>query len=55
MKRALFFAMAFLIAATSVTSYSYAALVVPATSAVPVSSEPDTATAKSAVNDFKNL
>ena len=55
MKRALFFAMAFLIAATCVTSYSYAALVVPAASAMPVSSEPDPATAKSAVSEFKNL
>ena len=55
MKRALFFAMAFLIAVTSVTSYSYAALVVPAASALPVSNEPDPATAKSAVSEFKNL
>lgn len=47
--------MAFLIATTSVTSYSYAALVVPAASAMPVSSEPDPATAKSAVSEFKNL
>jgi uncharacterized membrane protein YqaE (UPF0057 family) len=54
MKRVIFFVMAFLIAATSVTSYSYAALVVPAPT-VPVTSEPDTATAKSAVNEFKNL
>ena len=55
MKKALFFTMAFLIAATSFTGYSYAALVVPASSAMPVSSEPDPATAKSAVNEFKNL
>ena len=55
MKRVLFFTMAFLIAATSVTSYSYAALVIPASSAVPVSTEPDPVTAKSAVSEFKNL
>jgi len=55
MKRALFFAMAFLIATTSVTSYSYAALVVPASSTVPVSNEPDPATAKAAIKEFKDL
>jgi uncharacterized membrane protein YqaE (UPF0057 family) len=54
MKRALFFTMALLIAASSVSSYSYAALVVPASSAVPVS-EPDPAAAKAAVAEFKNL
>jgi uncharacterized membrane protein YqaE (UPF0057 family) len=55
MKRALFFAVAFLIAATSVTSNSYATLVVPAPSAVPISNEPDSVTTGSAVNEFKNL
>lgn len=55
MKKILFFSLAFLIAAGSVSSYSYAALVVPAASAVPLSNEPDPATTKSAISEFKNL
>ena len=56
MKRALFFAVAILIAASSVTNYSYAALVVPASSSTaPLSNEPDPATAKAAVAEFKDL
>jgi uncharacterized membrane protein YqaE (UPF0057 family) len=55
MRKALFFTMAFLIATTSVTSYSYAALIVPASSAIPVSNEPEPAATKSAISEFKNL
>lgn len=55
MKRALFFTMALLIAVSSVSSYSYAALIVPASAALPVSTEPDPATTKAAVSEFKNL
>ena len=55
MKKILFFTLAFLVAATSVTNYSYAAMVVPSSSALPLSNEPDPATSKSAISEFKNL
>jgi len=56
MKKNLFISLAFLIVITSVTGYSYAALlIVPASSAVPVSTQPDPSIAKSAVTEFKNL
>ena len=56
MRKNLFFVVALLIVATSVTSYSYAAVVVPAASTtIPVPSEPDPATVKLALSDFKNL
>ncbi len=55
MKRILFLTLAFLIATTSVTNFSYAALVIPSSSALPLSNEPDPATSKSAISEFKNL
>ena len=55
MKRILFLTLAFLIATTSVTNFSNAAMVVPASSALPLSNEPNPATPNSALNEFKNL
>ena len=55
MKKILFLTVAFLIATTSVTNFSYAALVVPSSAALPLPNEPDPATTKSAISEFKNL
>ncbi len=55
MKKILFVSLAILIAATSVTNPSHAALVVPSTTASSLPSEPDPTTAKAAVNEFKSL
>lgn len=55
MKRALFFTIALLIVAPAVNNFSNAALVIPASSAVPVSGEPAPSVVNSAVDGFKNL
>lgn len=52
MRKTIFFTLALLILTTSVTSISYAALVVPASS---MPTEPDPAAVKSALGEFKNL
>ena len=52
MRKTIFFTLALLILATSVTNYSYAALSLPASS---VPAEPDPATVKSALGEFKSL
>ena len=55
MKKILFLTLAFLIVTAPVTNFSYAAMVVPASSALPLSNEPNPATSKSALSEFKNL
>ncbi len=54
MKKILFFSVALLVAVSSVNSFSYAAMLVPS-SASSVPTEPDPATVKTAVGEFKNL
>lgn len=53
MKKTLFFIIAVLVAVTSVSSFSFAAMIVPASASMPA--EPDPAAVKSAVGEFKSL
>lgn len=55
MKRILFLTLAFLIVTAPVTNFSYAAMVVPVSSELPLSNEPNPATTNSALSEFKNL
>ncbi len=55
MKRILFFTVALLLMAPAFNGFSYAALVLPSSSAAPLPSEPDPATTKAAIKEFKSL